>query len=195
MSPEKPYQLVPPPAGDPPLHPAATWVFGYGSLMWRPGFKFAEVRPATLQGFHRDLCLISIHYRGTREKPGLVCGLCPGGACSGRAFLLSAEDRDAALKYLDARELITKIYIPRHIAVTLDDGRSVIARVYVSDAAHEQFVGDWPDEKKAAHVLQGVGSEGHAFDYLENIHRHLDELGISDAKIARLYALTKGEKR
>jgi len=195
MSPEQTYQPVPPLAGDPPLDPDATWVFGYGSLMWRPGFKFTEMRPATLQGFHRDLCLISIHYRGTRDKPGLVCGLCPGGSCSGRAFLIAPQERDASLKYLDERELITKIYIPRHMPVTLDDGSAAIARVYVSDAAHDQFVGDWSDEKKTEHVLQGVGSEGHAFDYLENIQRHLDDLRIADDKIARLYALAKAARR
>lgn len=191
MSTPAPYEPVTPPAGDPPLDPAATWVFGYGSLMWRPGFAFAEMVPATLPDFHRDLCLISIHYRGTREKPGLVCGLCPGGSCTGRAFRLAPEVRAAALRYLDERELITKIYIPRHLPVMLETGRTVIARVYVSDATHEQFVGDWPDETKAAHVVQGVGSEGRSFDYLESIARHLDDLGITDAKIARLHALSK----
>lgn len=183
------YCPVPPLAGDPELDPDETWVFGYGSLMWRPGFVHAEVRAATLEGFHRDLCLISIHYRGTREKPGLVCGLRPGGRCVGRAFRLATDTRAAALKYLDDRELITKIYIPRHLPVTLDTGRQITARVYVSDATHEQYVGDWPDEKKAAHVVQGVGSEGRSVDYLANIARHLDERGIADAKIAHLSAL------
>lgn len=188
------YCPVPPPAGDPELDPADTWVFGYGSLMWRPGFTHAEVRAATLEGFHRDLCLISIHYRGTREKPGLVCGLRPGGRCVGRALRLEPGTRAAALKYLDDRELITKIYIPRHLLVTLDTGRQITARVYVSDATHEQYVGDWPDEKKAAHVVQGVGSEGRSLDYLANIARHLDELGIADANITRLYALATGSR-
>ena len=187
------YQPVPPPDGDASLDPDETWVFGYGSLMWRPGFEFAEVRPATLPGFHRDLCLISIHYRGTREKPGLVCGLRPGGTCVGRAFRLTAEadPRAAVLKYLDDRELITKIYVPRHLLITLDDGRRVIGRIYVSDSTHEQFVGHWDDDTKVAHVLQGVGSEGRSFDYLENIARHLDELGIVDANMARLYDLAR----
>lgn len=185
------YTPVRPPAGDPDLDPAQTWVFGYGSLMWRPGFAHTEVCGATLEGFHRDLCLISIHYRGTRDKPGLVCGLKPGGQCVGRAFRLDAATESEALKYLDDRELITKIYIPRHLPVTLDDGRAVTARVYVSDATHEQYVGDWTDDTKAAHVVQGIGSEGRSLDYLANIARHLSELGIADANITRLYALAK----
>jgi cation transport protein ChaC len=185
------YQPAAAPAGDPDLDSHETWVFGYGSLMWRPGFPFADVMPATLTGFHRDLCLISIHYRGTRERPGLVCGLCPGGSCTGRAFRLEPETRLTALKYLDDRELITKIYIPRRLPIELADGRRVTARVYVSDATHVQFVGDWSDERKVAHIVQGVGSEGRSFDYLANIARHLDALGIADATIARLHGLAR----
>ncbi len=190
-----PYEVVPPPPGDPDLEAAESWIFGYGSLMWRPGFDYVEVTPATLRGFHRDLCLVSIHYRGTRERPGLVCGLRPGGDCAGRAFRLPPEyaPRAAALKYLDDRELITKIYIPRHLPVMLGDGRRVIARVYVSDSAHPQYVGQWSDATKAAHIVQGVGSEGRSLDYVANIARHLDDLGIDDANIKRLHALAQGQ--
>ena len=189
------YEAVPPPPGDPDLAPAESWIFGYGSLMWRPGFDYVEVAAATLRGFHRDLCLVSIHYRGTRECPGLVCGLRPGGDCVGLAFRLSSEHapRAAALKYLDDRELITKIYVPRHLPVMLGDGRRVVARVYVSDSTHPQYVGQWSDAAKAAHIVQGVGSEGRSLDYVANIARHLEGLGIDDANIKRLHALAQGQ--
>src|SRR3546814_15151256 len=55
------------------------WVFGYGSLMWNPGFAFLERQPALLRGYHRAFCIYSEHYRGTRERPGLVLGLDRGG--------------------------------------------------------------------------------------------------------------------
>ncbi|MCB2106794.1 MAG: gamma-glutamylcyclotransferase [Rhodobacteraceae bacterium] len=181
------YTPVPAPQDDPALDPEAVWVFGYGSLMWRPGFEPAEIAAATLSGFHRDLCLISIHYRGTRDNPGLVCGLCDGGDCTGRALRIAPDDVPRVMKYLDDRELITKIYIPRHYHVTLADGRKIAARVYVADRTHEQYVGHWPDDRKVEHIVRAAGSEGRSFEYLENIVLHLRELGIHDTKMERLY--------
>ena len=81
------------------------WVFGYGSLMWNPGFAHAEARPARVYGYHRAFCLYSEHYRGTEARPGLVLGLNRGGSCRGRAFRVPAHDADAAMEYLIAREM------------------------------------------------------------------------------------------
>lgn len=174
--------------GDPLIDPDDFWVFGYASLMWRPGFAFADARPATLPGYRRDMCFISIHYRGTPEAPGLVCGLMPeaGSVCKGRAYRIAPENIEAAVAYLDARELITAIYVPRHLPILLDDGRSVMARIYVADTTHEQFVGDWSDDVKAAAIVQGIGSEGRSLDYLVSVVDHLRELGIDDAHLTEL---------
>jgi cation transport protein ChaC len=179
------------PATDPPADPDDFWVFGYGSLMWRPGFDFVEKKSARLDGFSRDMCLTSIHYRGTKDKPGMVCGLSPGGACNGLAFKIAPADIDRVIAYLDERELISYIYIPRRISVSFEDGRRAVARVYLPDATHEQFAGHWPDEEKARLISQGVGSEGSSLDYLANIVAHLTELGIRDEKMERLLALAR----
>ncbi|MDX2144073.1 MAG: gamma-glutamylcyclotransferase [Rhodospirillaceae bacterium] len=180
--------FAPAPATDPAIPADDFWIFGYGSLMWRPGFPFVETRGATLNGFHRDLCLTSIHYRGTRDKPGLVCGLCPGGECKGRAFRIAPDDVGRVVAYLDERELISYIYIPRHLPIELDSGRAALARVYVADDGHAQFAGGWSVAKKAEHVAQGVGSEGRSLDYLANIVAHMEELGIVDANLETLLA-------
>ena len=186
MTIDAPYRPAPVAPGDPPLDPESLWVFGYGSLMWRPGFAFVETQPARLDGFSRDMCLMSYHYRGTQDAPGLVCGLMAGGACDGRAYRIAAVNADSALAYLDARELITDIYLPRHLPVRLASGRETIARVYVADTAHGQFVGGWSDEKKVAHIVQGKGTEGRCLEYMRNLVAHLDELGITDTRMTLL---------
>ena len=80
------------------------WVFGYGSLMWRPGFPHLEVAPALLHGYHRAFCIYSVHHRGSRERPGLILGLDRGGSCQGRAFRVAAADAEATIAYLDDRD-------------------------------------------------------------------------------------------
>jgi cation transport protein ChaC len=176
-----------------PAHSAAAdrenfWVFGYGSLMWRPGFEFVERQAARLMGFRRDMCLLSIHYRGTAARPGLVCGLMAAAddVCHGRAYRIASSAVPDVVAYLDARELITNIYHPQFLSVTLGDERRVTALAYVADLHHAQFVGHWPDAEKAAAIAAGVGSEGGSLDYLEQIVSHLDELGITDDHMHRL---------
>ena len=61
-------------------------IFAYGSLMWRPDFEFEKSSPATITGYHRRLSIVSNHYRGTFEKPGLVLGLDSGGTCKGLVY-------------------------------------------------------------------------------------------------------------
>jgi cation transport protein ChaC len=168
------------------------WVFGYGSLMWRPGFSFVEMQAARVAGFVRDMCFLSIHYRGTAEIPGLVCGLMEGpGVCHGRAFRIADAAAAEVIAYLDERELITDIYHPRTLKVTLADGAVVNARAYVADTTHAQFVGGWSDADKAAAIVAGCGSQGRSLDYLANLVAHLDELGIGDGHMHRLLELAR----
>lgn len=162
------------------------WVFGYGSLMWRPGFEFEEVRPALLRGYHRDLCIKSILYRGTPDQPGLVLGLDNGGSCRGMAYRIAAERRLAAVDYLDRRELATRAYHARFLQLDLDDGRRVTAYGYVCDHAHPQYAGNLPEEEKVALIRQGEGREGPCREYLANTVRHLDDLGIRDGLLHRM---------
>lgn len=182
----------PVPTSDPKPDPTNYWVFGYGSLMWRPGFEHVASAPARLDGFSRDMCLTSIHYRGTVEKPGMVCGLGPGGVCHGRAFKIAPEKINSVITYLDERELISYIYIPRHLMLEFADGTSAIARAYLPDATHAQFAGHWSVAAKAQHIAQGVGSEGSSVEYLSNIVTHLRELGIADAHLESLLEKARG---
>ncbi len=104
---------------------ADLWVFGYGSLMWRPGFPFAERRHAHLYGYHRSLCVFSHVHRGTPERPGLVLGLDRGGRCHGVAFRVLAAEADATIRYLREREQVTAVYLERSLPITLSEGGQV----------------------------------------------------------------------
>src|SRR3974390_469975 len=102
------------------------WIFGYGSLIWKPGFDYLEARPAKLIGEHRALCIYSFVHRGTPEKPGLVLGLDRGGACQGMAYCVAEKKRDDIIAYLRAREQVTSVY------------REVIRSVWLGGDARER---------------------------------------------------------
>ncbi|NVJ92567.1 MAG: gamma-glutamylcyclotransferase [Methylocystaceae bacterium] len=156
------------------------WIFGYGSLMWSPGFKVAEDVPARLPGYHRDLCILSYVFRGTPEVPGIVVGLNPGGACAGRAFRVCAEHVPETMDYLHEREMVNNVYTPTWVDITLGDARNVSAYTFVAVRDHAQYVGHLDQEEKVAYVLQGYGAGGSALEYLENTCTHLRSLGIND---------------
>lgn len=164
------------------------WVFAYGSLMWRPGFDVAERSPATIEGYHRALCIASHRHRGTPERPGLVLGLDAGGSCQGVAFRVEAAKAPATLDYLRDRELVTNVYLERLLPVRLDDGRIVQAVAYVADQDHLQYVGDLPPEETLQRVRASVGAAGPNPDYVLNTARELEKLGVTDPTLAWLAA-------
>jgi cation transport protein ChaC len=170
------------------------WVFGYGSLMWRPGFVHRERHLATLTGYHRSLCIFSHVHRGTPDMPGLVLGLDRGGKCRGVAFGVDPSEREATLAYLREREQVTAVYLERHVKVRLDDGRIVPAVTYVADRRHPQYAGRLPIEDLLRLVNQGVGISGANPDYVRATHGQLIEMGVSDPILAGIAArLSQGE--
>jgi len=170
------------------------WVFGYGSLMWRPGFAFAEHRPALLRGYHRDMCVLSIRYRGTPEVPGLVLGLRRGGSCRGVAFRVEASAWPVVKDYLHEREMITRSYRPRFGALDLDDGRRVRGYTFVADPGHEQYAGTLALSDRVGLIRRGQGASGTARDYLASTVEHLDVMGIGDAHLHHLLEWVDGRK-
>ncbi|MHA1536151.1 MAG: gamma-glutamylcyclotransferase [Alphaproteobacteria bacterium] len=167
------------------------WIFGYGSLMWDPGFDFEERRTALLYGYHRAFCLYSERYRGTPERPGLVLGLAPGGSCKGRAYRVAAANTEAVLEYLHERELIHYIYRFREVCLRLRGGR-IRAHTYIADIKHERYAGGLSLERTAGIIRQGHGQRGPNTDYLENTIAHLDDLGIKEGRLHDLLAVVRG---
>lgn len=169
----------------------AFWVFGYGSLMWDPGFPHLESRTALLRGYHRAFCVYSLRYRGTPEAPGLVLGLDRGGSCRGIAYRVAAADREDVLAYLWEREMFTRTYHPRHLAVQIGDGAAgaVRALTFVVDRAHRQYAGKLPTDEVARLIAAGEGTRGRCRDYLLNTVRHLRELGLSSPPLTQLASI------
>lgn len=163
------------------------WVFGYGSLLWNPGFDPVETHVATLQGFARSFCMLSIHHRGSEAHPGLVLALeeIPSSACQGMAFRVAPDDQESVLAALRARELVSSAYLERWVPLTLPDGRSVEALVYVVDTEHAQYC-NYPLEKQAEMIATARGDRGPNWEYLFRTVTHLDGLGIGDAELNRL---------
>lgn len=166
----------------------AFWVFGYGSLMWNPGFAHRQAVRATLRGAHRSLCVYSHVHRGTEARPGLVFGLDRGGACRGIAFEVAPADRDVVVAYLRAREQVTAVYTEALRPVTLAGGATATALTYVVDRRHRQYAGRLTLEEQLALVRHGVGRSGANPDYVLSTAAHLAELGIRDPLVEALAA-------
>lgn len=163
------------------------WVFGYGSLMWNPGFATPETQPARLQGWHRAFCIYSEHYRGTPKQPGLILGLLPGGACRGLAHRLPAAAYDEVRRYLIHREIDNDgVYEETVRPIHLDDGRTVPALVYLADRKHRQFAGKLPLATAASLVRLGRGATGTNLDYVLNTVAHMGDLGLHDPALEAL---------
>ncbi|ESZ26835.1 gamma-glutamylcyclotransferase [Mesorhizobium sp. L2C084A000] len=156
------------------------WVFGYGSLIWRPGFAHVETQRARLHGYRRSLCVYSFVHRGTRERPGLVLGLDRGGSCVGLAFRVPGDLHDEVMAYLRERELVTNVYLERMLKIRLDGGGTVDAVVYIVDRHHEQYAGALDAADAAAMVRGAVGQSGNNEDYVLSTLEHLEALGIRD---------------
>ena len=156
------------------------WVFGYGSLMWRPGFDYIDASKARLHGFHRALCVRSFVHRGTPDSPGLVLGLDKGGSCLGIAFQIEPGLRSEVMAYLRARELVNNVYKERLAPVRLHDGRRVSAVAYVVDRDHIQYAGALSAGDAAQAVRGSVGQSGRNEEYVVNTVNHLRQLHIRD---------------
>ena len=158
------------------------WVFGYGSLMWDPGFPVEERVLARLDGYHRSFCMSSIHHRGTVEDPGLVLALDPAAeaSCHGVAFRVPDAEAETTIAYLRERELISSAYLERQLTIDLGAGSTVTALTYVVDTEHVQYVGGMPLDEQARIISTAVGGRGPNTEYLWNTVSHLSELGIED---------------
>jgi cation transport protein ChaC len=170
------------------------WVFGYGSLMWRPGFPYLERVAAMLHGRRRAFCIYSVHHRGTPERRGLVLGLAAGGATRGMAYRVADADWAETYAYLREREQPTETYVEARVAARLADGRRVEALTFLSDRTHPQWAGVLSLERQTELIAGASGLSGRNVDYLADLVEHLREAGIRDGPMERLLAMVLAQE-
>lgn len=171
------------------------WVFGYGSLMWRPDFPYVERSPATVAGYHRAFCIASTVHRGNRHRPGLVLGLDRGQACVGIAYRIAGADTPQVIAYLRERELIYGVYRETLVWTRLSPGASdaaVQALAYTVERRHPSYTGSLPLATQARIIRGARGQSGANLDYLINTVHHLRDLGIRERHIERLVGVAAG---
>ncbi len=166
------------------------WIFAYGSLMWRPEFPHIDSQPALLRGYHRSLCVYSIEYRGTQNRPGLVFGLDKGGSCKGLVMRVEYKLAKKVLDYLHKREMKHKVYSPKWLPVSIPSG-SVKAYCFIVKQKHKQYAGKLQEKQMLKLIRQGRGKGGNCLDYLHNTLHQLNELGISDERLHRIFRLAE----
>lgn len=171
--------------------PSDLWVFGYGSLMWRPSFPYVESAPARLSGWRRRFCIISRYYRGSDVRPGLVLGLDRGGVCDGRVFRVAREAADEVLSYLRAREQISGVYREAHVEVQLLDGTHARrwAVTFIAEPAHPSFAPRLQLATQAAIIAAARGQTGTNLDYFLETLSALRGIGIREPELERLCGL------
>jgi len=171
------------------MHEASThWVFGYGSLIWRPGFASTSQQQASMPGVHRRLCVYSYRHRGTEAQPGLVFGLVHGGSCRGMAFEVPQREWPEVHAYLSEREMDRGVYREAVRPMVLADGRRVKGLVFLVDEKHAQFAGRLTVEEQVRLVRVGVGESGPNPEYVLETVRHLHALGIRDRGLDEVVA-------
>ena len=173
-----------------PLPRGDLWIFGYGSLMWDPGFPYVQWAPALIYGYHRAFCISSNRWRGTPDRPGLVLGLDRGGACRGIAFLVARADVGPALEALWAREMRRRVYRPQLLRARLP-GKEVQALAFVADPKHAGYAGRLSVEQTAERIANCRGARGPNLDYLIRTIKHLAELGVRDHNLLRVLAAAR----
>ena len=167
------------------------WVFGYGSLMWDPAFKFAEVRRARVPGYARRFILKDIYgARGTADAPGLMAALDKGNGCDGLLFKITNEFIDQETEILWRREQLVPAYLPKFVNAEVSD-QCIKALTFVADHEAEIIDTKLTREEQIHFMATGTGFLGSSLDYLTNIVDQFATLGIEDTDVLEMLSETE----
>ena len=170
------------------------WIFGYGSLIWRPDFEFAERRPARAHGWHRALRMWSRVNRGTPERPGLVFAMLSGGSCQGVVFRIPQENGEAALRQLWAREMPLAVYDPKWITCQTSHG-PVRALAFTLSRKSPSHTGLLTEAEYRRIFAEAAGKYGTTLEYAHRTHEELRRHNIRDRALEQLLRSLRDEER
>jgi cation transport protein ChaC len=164
------------------------WLFGYGSLMWPPGFPAAERRLALVHGYHRRFCLWQWRHRGSDAAPNLMLSLDSGGACTGVAYRIAGPGLRGKLRDVWHRELGGDGYRARWMTALTDQGPLRLTGFAINRTG-ARYAGRLPDDQIADIIAAARGHSGTGAEYLLNTAASLEGLGLRDAMLWRMQRL------
>jgi len=167
------------------------WLFGYGSLIWKPETAFEVAEQAVARGWHRRFCLgWDYRYRGSMETPGLMLALDRGGQCRGMIYRLPEAGLEEELHKLIRREMsmVPSAFPWRFIDVVATDGPKRVL-TFAMNRKSGRYIAGLSDEALAEILASAVGFRGSMAEYLFSTTSKLEELGIHDRNLWRLQEL------
>ena len=165
------------------------WLFGYGSLIWRPDIPHHRRRPARAQGWTRRFWQGSHDHRGLPDAPGRVVTLIPEpeAMCDGVAYLIDRTTAETTFAQLDHRE---KNGYQRHdLRLEFPDGSEATGVVYIAPRDNPAFLGPAPLEEIVDQIRHAAGPSGGNADYLLKLAAALRAIGADDPHVFALEAL------
>ena len=174
------------------------WIFGYGSLVWRPSYDYRQMRPGWIEGWERRFWQGSADHRGVPEAPGRVVTLVEsaGARCWGMAYEIDRHRVADTLGHLDHREkggyrrLDVPLFLPggeEHAELEVE------GLCYLAEEGNECYLGSAPDVEIAAQVLESHGPSGSNVEYVLRLSEALRELGADDPHVFAIEALVREE--
>ena len=176
--------------------PGDVLVFGYGSLLWNPGFEFEERRSAWLRGWHRAFCMQLFRFRGSPEQPGLMLALDHGGSCKGEVFRIARDKAPPEIDKLFRREVPYQRLARAWRFVEVDTGGTRRkALTFYAGMRRDRFYARLPIHAQAHMLARAAGHGGSGAAYLHHTVVKLEELGIHDTYLWELQHLVAAEIR